>query len=78
MPEEGGPDASKSQLFYPPLDLSNLDISVQLTFNELQIVINVAGDDMDSTLPYIIFPLEETGSADPNTRQYTMKITKTT
>ena len=78
MPEEGGPDASKLQLFYPPLDFSNLDISVQLSFDDLQTAINVVGDDMDSTLPYIIFPSEEAGSSHLNTRQYTMKRTKTT
>ena len=76
MPEESDPDASKSQLSYPPLDLSSFDLSVQLSFEELCTVINVAGDDIDSTLPYIIFPLEEPGSSYLNTQQYTIKISK--
>ena len=53
-PEEGSRGASKSQLFYPPPDVSDLDISVQLSVEELRTVVNIAGDDTDAAHPYLV------------------------
>ena len=47
-------DGLQSQLSYPPPDLTNLDISVQLSLDELRTVVNIAGDDTDAAHPYLV------------------------
>ena len=42
------------QLFYPPPDLSGPNISVQLSLEELWMVVNIAEDDTDAAHPYLV------------------------
>ena len=53
--EEPAADEPSPQLLYPALNFFSPDLFVQLSFDELQTVINIARDDMDFILPYIIF-----------------------